>query len=122
MNSKDARVKEVSTDGDMLTVRLDDGRVISLPLRWYPSLAEATPAERARWRPSAAGRGIHWPALDYDLSIEGLLCGAKEVRGVLAMTRRFRATRARASKGRLERALAVREPSANYGRAKGRKI
>jgi Protein of unknown function (DUF2442) len=121
MSSRDARVKDVGTDGDMLTVRLDDGRIISLPLRWYPSLAAATPEERAGWRPSAAGRGIHWPALDYDLSIEGLLCGAREARGVLALTRRFRAARTGALKSRLGRALSVREPPAKYGRAKGRK-
>jgi hypothetical protein len=93
MNSKSAKVKDVGTDGEMLTVWLDDGRVIGLPLRWYPSLEDATPAERTRWRLSAAGRGIHWPGLDYDLSVDGLLRGAREARGVLAMTRRFRAHR-----------------------------
>jgi hypothetical protein len=93
MNSNDAKVKDVGIDGDLLAVLLDDGRVISLPLQWYPSLAEATPAERTRWRKSAAGRGIHWPALDYDLSIDGLLRGAREARGVLELTRRFRAQR-----------------------------
>jgi hypothetical protein len=93
MNSKDAKVKDVGTDGGMLTVWLDDGRIVRLPLPWYPSLAEATPAERTRWRPSAAGRGIHWPALDYDLSVDGLLQGAREARGVLASTRCFRAHR-----------------------------
>jgi hypothetical protein len=114
MNSKDARVKDVGVDGDKLTVWLDDGRVISLPLRWYPSLTAATPTERARWRPSAAGRGIHWPALDYDLSVEGLLRGAKEARGVLESTRRFRAQcRMKSSRSRFGRALVVREPPAN---------
>jgi len=90
MNSKDAKVKHVSTRGDRLTVRLEDGRVLSLPLDWYPSLRAATLAERTRWRKSAAGHGIHWPALDYDLSVEGLLRGAREIRGVLALTRTFR--------------------------------
>ena len=90
MNSTDAKVKDVGIGGGFLAVSLDDGRVIRLPLCWYPSLAEATPAERARWRQSAAGRGIHWPALDYDLGIDGLLQGAREARGVLELTRRFR--------------------------------
>ncbi|HKB57636.1 MAG TPA: DUF2442 domain-containing protein [Lacunisphaera sp.] len=91
MNSKDAKVKHVSTAGGKLTVWVDDGRVLSLPLDWYPSLKSASPTERSRWRKSAAGYGIHWPALDYDLSVEGLLAGAREARTILAHTRKFRA-------------------------------
>jgi len=91
MNSKDAKVKNVSTAAGKLTVWVDDGRVLSLPLDWYPSLKSATPAERSRWRKSSAGYGIHWPALDYDLSVEGLLAGAKEARTILAQTRKTRA-------------------------------
>jgi hypothetical protein len=93
MNSKDAKVKHVSTAAGKLTVWVDDGRVLSLPLEWYPSLKSALPAERSRWRKSGAGYGIHWPALDYDLSVEGLLTGAREARTVLAHTRKFRASR-----------------------------
>jgi hypothetical protein len=91
MNSKDAKVKEVSTDRRQLTVWLDDGRVIALPLAWYPSLAGASAAERAIWQPCGAGGGIHWPALDYDLSIEGLLEGRREHRNALRHTRQTRA-------------------------------
>jgi hypothetical protein len=91
MNSKDAKVKNVSTTAGKLTVWVDDGRVLSLPLAWYPSLKSASPAERSRWRKSGAGHGIHWPALDYDLSVEGLLAGAREARTILAHTRKFRA-------------------------------
>lgn len=91
MNSRDAKVKDVRTGGGKLTVWLDDGRVLALPLSWYPSLAEATVAERATWRPCGAGHGIHWPALDYDLDIEGLLAGCREAPAALAYTRRFRA-------------------------------
>lgn len=102
MNSKDAKVSRISTAGGKLTVWIDDGRVLRLPLAWYPSLQLATPAERARWRKSGAGRGIHWPALDYDLSVAGLLAGAREAPTVLAQTRRFRARRcgARAAPGK----------------------
>ena len=91
MNSKDAKVKNVSTAGGKLTVWVDDGRVLSLPLEWYPSLKSASPAQRTRWRKSGAGHGIHWPALDYDLSVEGLLAGAREAKTILAHTRKFRA-------------------------------
>jgi len=91
MSSKDAKVKAVSTDQQQLTVWLGDGRVLALPLAWYPSLAEASPAERAIWQPCGAGGGIHWPALDYDLSIEGLLEGRREHRNALRHTRLTRA-------------------------------
>ena len=90
MNSNDAKVEKVKTADGMLSVWLDDGRILSLPLAWYPSLEEASSAERLAWRKSAAGHGIHWPALDYDLSVEGLARGAKEAPSVLASTRRFR--------------------------------
>ena len=100
MNSKDAKVKQVSTAGGKLTVWVDDGRMISLPLDWYPSLKSASPAQRSRWRKSGAGHGIHWPALDYDLSVEGLLAGAREAKSVLAHTRKFRLQRRSAAKRR----------------------
>jgi hypothetical protein len=91
MTTSDARVKNVSTRGGLLTVWLDDGRILSLPLSWYPSLAESRASERSLWRKRGGGEGIHWPALDYDLDIEGLLLGAKEMPTILAYTRRFRA-------------------------------
>lgn len=90
MNSTTAKVKAVSTEDRLLTVWLTDGRVLGLPLAWYPSLAKATPAERAAWQVSGAGRGIHWPALDYDLSIAGLLAGQQEHPNALKYTCRNR--------------------------------
>lgn len=90
MNGKPAKLKAVSTEGHQLTLWLDDGRVVSAPLAWYPSLAEATPAERNLCQPSGAGHGIHWPALDYDLSVEGVLAGRKEHPGALASSRAAR--------------------------------
>jgi hypothetical protein len=91
MNSRDVKVKDVSTRGGLLTVSLSDGRILSLPLDWYPSLKKSSVSERSLWRRSGGGSGIHWPALDYDLDVEGLLLGAKEMPQVLAFTRRFRA-------------------------------
>ena len=58
-----------------LIVELRDGRVVSVPLTWYPRLAEGSPAERRRWELLGPGIGIHWPALDEDISVEGLLQG-----------------------------------------------
>jgi hypothetical protein len=72
----DERVKDVRCTDDALIVDLMDGRTISVPLAWYPRLANATAEERAEWRVSAGGYGIHWPAIDEDLSTEGLLRGA----------------------------------------------
>ena len=100
MNSKDAKVKQVSTTGGKLTVWVDDGRIISLPLDWYPSLKSASPAQRSRWRKSGAGHGIHWPAQDYDLSVAGLLAGAREAKSVLAHTRKLSLKRRAATKRR----------------------
>ncbi len=71
----DERVKDVRIGEDTLSVDLMDGRTITVPLLWYPRLANATPAQLARWEIAGAGYGIHWPDLDEDLSTEGLLRG-----------------------------------------------
>jgi len=60
---------------DTLHVELSDGRTISVPLAWYPRLLLATSEERKHWRLIGKGRGIHWEALDEDISVEGLLAG-----------------------------------------------
>jgi len=74
----DDRVRTVRCSKERLSVELIDGRRLSVPLRWYPRLVAGTPAQRDHWVPCAAGRGIHWPDLDEDLSIEGLLAGRKD--------------------------------------------
>lgn len=60
---------------DALIVDLTDGRTLSVPLAWYPRLAHGTPAEREHWRLIGRGEGIHWPELDEDISVDGLLAG-----------------------------------------------
>jgi len=57
----------------MLRVQLSDGREISAPIKWFPSLRDASSAQRANWRAIGRGIGIHWPDLDEDISIESLL-------------------------------------------------
>ena len=74
--SADERVKDVRFSEDLLTVDLMDGRIISVPLIWYPRLFDATPEQREHWEVCGAGYGIHWPDIDEDLSTEGLLRGA----------------------------------------------
>ena len=68
-------VKGVEVTEDTLTADLSDGRTISVPLTWYPRLVHATIDERRNWRLVGGGAGIHWPDLDEDLSVEGLLAG-----------------------------------------------
>ena len=72
----DERVAGVELNNDALSVTLMDGRVITVPLVWYPRLLDAKDAERNNWQISGGGYGIHWPDLDEDLSTEGLLRGA----------------------------------------------
>ena len=74
-----SRVVEVSVTDDTLTVDLEDGRTISIPVGWYPRLAYGTPDERTNYEISGAGHGIHWPDLDEDIGIEGLLLGKKSM-------------------------------------------
>ena len=69
------RAMDVTLSEDALTVDLDDARTISVPLAWYPRLWHGTPEERNNWEITGAGNGIHWPELDEDVSVEGLLIG-----------------------------------------------
>jgi hypothetical protein len=62
---------------ETLVVDLSDGRSLVVPLAWYPRLQHATAQERAEWRLIARGEGIHWPLLDEDISVEGLLAGRR---------------------------------------------
>jgi hypothetical protein len=70
------RIAGVTVGDARLTVDLSDGRMISAPLSWFPRLAAATPEQRCNWEISGGGMGAHWPEIDEDISIEGLLRGA----------------------------------------------
>ena len=72
----DERVRDVEVTEDTLTVALMDGRCISVPLAWYPRLLHADASLRKNWQVAGGGYGIHWPDIDEDLSVEGLLRGA----------------------------------------------
>ena len=67
--------ESVTVTKDTLSVDLSDGRTISVPLSWFPRLVHATLAERSNWRLIGKGHGVHWPDIDEDISIEGLLAG-----------------------------------------------
>lgn len=65
----------IACDAHTLTVALAGGAQVVTPLAWYPRLAAATPAERARVELMSSG--VHWPDIDEDLSVEGMLRGCK---------------------------------------------
>src|SRR5581483_809100 len=75
VETREALASHVEVNDDTLTVELADGRTIAAPLAWYPRLAHASPEERATWKLLSGGRGIHWPALDEDISVANLLAG-----------------------------------------------
>ena len=71
------KAESASFSEDSLTVRLDDGRAMSVPLAWFPRLLDGTQAERENYELIGDGEGIHWPELDEDISVEGLLAGRR---------------------------------------------
>jgi hypothetical protein len=73
--SSDPRIERIRVTDDEIIAHLVDGRVISVPLAWSWRLAEATPAQRAHFRLIGAGQGVHWPDVDEDISVEGMLHG-----------------------------------------------
>lgn len=60
---------------DELSITLEDGRTLTIPLSWYPRLFHGTESEKSKFILIGNGRGIHWPDLDEDISIEGLIAG-----------------------------------------------
>ena len=77
----------VSVSDDTITVDLEDGRTISVPIVWYPRLAYATPEERSNFELAGAGYGIYWPDLDEDIGVDGLLMGKKSMESATSFTR-----------------------------------
>ena len=74
---KETLAQSVSVSDEALIADLADGRTITVPLAWFPRLANGTPTERGNWRLIGGGEGIHWPDLDEDISVESLLAGRR---------------------------------------------
>src|SRR5512138_35569 len=109
-----AAVKNVRVTGRFLIVELRDGRVLSVPLGWYPRLAEGSPRERRNWEILGPGIGIHWPDLDEDISVEGLLQGLRSGESSGSLNA-WRAARRRPANKRLHPTAArVRERQPTY--------
>lgn len=96
---------------DSLVVDLIDGRSISAPLVWYPRLLHGTPGERNNWRLIAGGEGIHWPDLDEDLSVEGIILGRASGQSQVSLKRRLESRKAGARRNRVSNSKSVRQPT-----------
>ena len=80
VESSEALAVEVSCSDHSLTVVLDDGRSVSVPLVWFPRLLAATPKQRKDWELIGGGIGIHWEVIDEDISVASLLQPEKFMR------------------------------------------
>jgi hypothetical protein len=85
VTERDVFAESVYFSEDSMIVRLDDGRSLSVPLAWYPRLLQGTPAERANYELIGDGEGIHWPELDEDISVEGLLAGRRSAESAASL-------------------------------------
>jgi hypothetical protein len=86
--SNGPRIQDVRVSEDQITAQLTAGRVISVPLAWSWRLSEATPAQRANFRLIGSGQGVHWPEIDEDVSVEGMLHGIPAPRPHVAANER----------------------------------
>ena len=77
VTERDVFAQSVRFSEDSMTVLLDDGRALSVPLVWYPRLLDGSEEERRHYELIGRGEGIHWPELDGDISVEGLLAGRR---------------------------------------------
>jgi hypothetical protein len=91
---REALAQAVRVTDDALTVDLVDGRTLAVPIAWYPRLAHGTPTERSKWQLIGRGEGIHWPALDEDISVQGLLAGRGSGETPASLQRWLRARKA----------------------------
>ncbi len=78
--SPEALIEAVEASDDGITATLTDGRTISVPLDWSWRLSDATPAQRGNFRIIGSGQGVHWPDIDEDISLHGMLHGIRAIR------------------------------------------
>lgn len=95
--------QSVKITDDSLSVDLSDGRTIAVPLAWFPRLLHATREERNNWRLIGKGHGIHWEAIDEDISVEGLLAGRPSGESQLSFSRWLEERRLRDTKRHSQR-------------------
>jgi hypothetical protein len=108
----------VRVEDDALAVDLSDGRTVTVPLGWYPRLVNGTPRERRNWRLIGTGEGIHWPELDEDLSVEGILQGRPSGESQASLER-WLSSRGRRANKRMQPARASAAKPPGRRRARG---
>lgn len=72
-----ARIRRVNVTEDMVTLYLEDGRVVGMPTVWSPRLSDADEAERVNYDVIGHGTGLHWPDLDEYVSVRSILLGRR---------------------------------------------
>ena len=87
VTERDVFAQSVRFSKDSMTVLLDDGRSLSVPLVWYPRLLDGSEQERSHFELIGKGEGIHWPELDEDISVEGLLAGRRSAESAASLAR-----------------------------------
>ena len=87
VTDRDVFAESVRFSEDSMTVLLDDGRELSVPLVWYPRLLDGGEEERRHYELIGKGEGIHWPELDEDISVEGLLAGRRSAESAASLAR-----------------------------------
>jgi hypothetical protein len=102
VETREALATGVAVSDDTLSVELADGRTIAAPLAWYPRLTHATAEERRSWRLIGGGRGIHWPAVDEDVSVANLLAGQPSAESQSSF-KKWLASRPKSGRGRKRR-------------------
>jgi hypothetical protein len=118
VKTQEALATQVEVGEDTLSVELADRRTIVVPLAWYPLLAHGSPEKRATWRLLSGGRGIHWPALDEDISVANLLAGQPSAESQRSF-KKWLAGRAKTSRSRRKRSGAEPGTAADRGRNSG---
>ena len=111
-DSAEAVATEVSCADDALTVVLDDGRTVSVPLAWFPRLLNATAKQRRDWELIGGGIGIHWQAVDEDIAVASLLQPERFMR---LMTPSSRPQRSAARSGRAAISAPTKKRSSRNG-------
>jgi hypothetical protein len=107
---REARAQRVAVTEDSLVVDLIDGRSVSAPLVWFPRLLNGTSGERNNWRLIADGEGIHWPDLDEDLSVEGIIMGRASGESQASLKRWLESRKAGAKQHRVSKSKSTRQP------------
>lgn len=109
---QEARAQDVRVDEDVLSVDLTDGRTIITPLAWYPRLFYGNASERANFEIIGDGRYIHWPDLDEDLTVAGILAGRPSHESTKSL-KKWLDSRPKTAKQHIRQ---VAEKKAKYGR------